>query len=299
MTISIWYPQMIDRIHMTISIGKNTHLYGVLIGQLTGMKDIQSNLVPKGKITVSKQKYVTRLGYYPADKKRKIAELEIGSTKSSHMYFKLGLYPSKFQSNEFATFKEHMEILFQITYDLMFHTARVSYIELAADSMTHQFQTFIPFRQRINWSRAWPLEDVEKSTVNLGSELSKKRFCIYDKAKELADKKCAGKHKIRTRFEARLRHIGMSASDIQEHLPNPFSCLEIASLAKAREASTSAEWHSFLDRCLEDGSAQALSQCTKPARKQYTTALRTCAVTWWNPDYLWQVLPRALDAIAP
>lgn len=299
MTISIWYPQIIDRIHMTISIGKNTHLYGVLIGQLSGMEDIQSVLVPKGKITVFKQKYVTRLGYYPSDKKRKIADLEIGSTKSNHMYFKLGLYPSKFQSNEFAIFKEHMEILFQITYDLMFHTARVSYIELAADSMTHKFQTFIPFRQRINWSKTWPLEDLKKSTVNLGSELSKKRFCIYNKAKELADKKCAGKHKIRTRFEARLRHIGMSASDIQEHLPNPFSCLEIASLAKAREVSTSVEWHSFLDRCLEDGSAQALSQCTKPVRKQYTMALRTCAVTWWNPDYLWQVLPRALNAIAP
>lgn len=299
MTISSWYAQIIDRIHMTISIGKNANLYGVLIGQLMGMKDIQSDLVPKGKITVSKQKYVTRLGYYPLDKKRKIADLEIGSTKTSHMYFKLVLYPSKFQSNEFSQFKEYLEILFQIPYDLMFHTAKVSYIELAADSMTYQFHTFIPFRPHINLSEVWPLEVVEKSTVYLGSNLSKKRFCIYDKAKELADKKCAGKHKIRTRFEARLHHIGMAASDIQEHLPNPFSCLEIANLAKAREASTSAEWHGFLDRCLEDGSAHALSQCTKPVRKQYMSALRTCAVTWWNPDYLWQALPRALDAIAP
>jgi len=299
MTISIWYPQIIDRIHMTISIGKNSHLYGVLIGQLTGMKDIQSNLVPNGKITVSKQKYVTRLGYYPSDKKRKIADLEIGSTKSSHMYFKLGIYPSKFQSNEFAIFKEHLEILFQIPYDLMFHTAKVSYIELAADSMTHRFQTFIPFRQRINLSEAWPLGDVERSTVYLGSKLSKKRLCIYNKAKELADKKCVGKYRIRTRFEARLRHIGISASEIQEHLPNPFSCLEIANLAKARDVSTSAEWHCFLDQCLDVGSATALSQCTKPVRMQYMMALRTCAPKWWNPDYLWQVLPRALEAIAP
>lgn len=298
MTISIWYPLIVDRIHMTISIGKNTNLYGVLIGQIAGMKDIQSDLVPKGKITVSKQKYVTRLGYYPADKKRKIAELEIGSTKSGHMYFKLGLYPSKFKSHEFAKLKDHLETLFQISYDVIFHDARVSYIELAADSMTYPMNTFIPFRQRINFSKVWK-QHGEKGSIYLGSNLSKKRFCFYDKAKQLTDAKCAGEHKIRTRLEARLRHIGMAAFQISEHLPNPFSCLEIADLARARDVSTAVEWQGFLDQCLEDGSAHALSQCPKPVRKKYMTMLRTCAATWWNPDYLWQVLPRALEVIAP
>lgn len=299
MTVSIWYPQIIDRIHMTIGISKNSHLYSVLIGQLFGMKDIKNDLVPKGMITVSKKKYVTRLDYYPADKKRKIAELEIGSTKSKHMYFKLCLYPSKFRFNEFSKFKEHMEIFFQIPYDLMFHTANVSYIELAADSMTYQFHTFIPFRQRINSSKGWPLGDGEKSTVILGGNLSKKRFCVYNKTKELADKKCTGKHKIRTRFEARLRQIGMSAAYIVEHLPNPFSCLEIADLAKSRDASPSAEWHEFLDQCLKGGSASALSGCPKSLRKKYMVMLRACAATWWDPDYLWQGLPWALEVLAP
>lgn len=298
MTISIWYPQIVDRIHMTISIPKKSKLYGVLIGQLLGMKDIQSDLVPKGKITISKQQYITRLGYYPSDKKRKIADLEIGSTKSGHMYFKLGLYPSKFQSKEFSKFKDHLETLFQIPYDVMFYTAKVAYIELAADSMTHQFHTFIPFCQRINCSKGWP-EEGEKNTMYLCSKLSKKRFCIYNKAKQLTDSKCAGKHKIRTRFEARLRHIGMAASEITEHLPNPFSCLEIADLPKARALSADLQWQSFLDQCLEEGSAYALSQCQKPIRKKYMAKLRDAAVTWWNPDYLWQVLPTALEAISP
>lgn len=298
MTISIWYPQIVDRIHMTITITKSSKLYGVLLGQLTGMNDMQSDLVPKGKITVFKQQYVTRLGYYPADKKRKIAELEMGSTKSGHMYFKLGLYPSKFRPGEFAKFKEHLEQLFQISYKVMFHKARVSYIELAADSMTYESCTFIPFRQRINHSEVW-LDNGKQGSLYLGSKLSKKRFCIYNKAKQLTDSKCAGKHKIRTRFEARLRHIGMSASEITEHLPNPFSCLEIADLPKARALSADLQWQSFLDQCLEEGSAYALSQCQKPIRKKYMAMLRTAAATWWNPDYLWQVLPKALEVIAP
>ncbi|PKO61223.1 MAG: hypothetical protein CVU24_09655 [Betaproteobacteria bacterium HGW-Betaproteobacteria-18] len=283
---------------MTISISKKSQLYGVLIGQMMGMKDIQSDLVPKGKITISKQQYITRLGYYPSDKKRKIADLEIGSTKSGHMYFKLVLYPSKFQSKEFSKFKDHLETLFQIPYDVMFYTAKVAYIELAVDSLTHQFHTFIPFRQKINWSKGWP-EEGEKNTMYLGSKLSKKRFCIYNKAKHLTDSKCAGKHKIRTRFEARLRHIGMAASEITEHLPNPFSCLEIADLPKARALSADLQWQSFLDQCLEVGSASSLKQCQKLIRKKYMTMLRDVAVTWWNPDYLWQVLPTALEVIAP
>jgi len=300
MTVSIWYRQIIDRIHMSISLGKSPQLYGVLIGQLTGMKDIQSDLVPKGKITVSAKKYVTRLGYYPADKKRKIAELEMGSTKSGHMYFRLGLYPSKFMPGEFAIFREHLELLFQMPYDVLFQQARVSYLELAADSLTYKLGSFIPFRSRINHSKIWKLNGVPHGTLWLGSLLSKLKFSCYNKGKQLMDTGCAEHEVVRTRIEARLRHVGMTAAELLEKLPNPFISLEIADVLKAREISTDPDWHLFLDQCLyEVGSAAALSQCSKSTRKKYIAMLRASAADWWKPSFLWKGLAPAIAAIAP
>lgn len=282
---------------MTVGISKSDQQYGALIGQLSGMKDIEKDLVPKGKITLFKNLHVTRIGYYP-DKKRKIAELTVGASKSGHMYFLMGLYPSQFQPGEFSTFKEHLEIFFQIPYKMWFEKARVSYLELAADSMSHERHTVIPFRERINFSTVWKANG-HKGSLYLGSKMSKKRFCIYDKAKQLVDKGCAGKHKIRTRFEARLRHTGVSASEIAEGLPNPFSCLEIADLARARSLSPDVHWQAFLDQCEEDGSAIALSQCHKSKRKIYMARFRACAPSWWKPDFLWRDIKWAVEVIAP
>jgi hypothetical protein len=300
MAISIWYWQIIDRIHMSIGLTKSPQQYGVLIGQLTGMKDIQSDLVPKGKITVFESKHITRLGYYPADKKRKIAELEMGATKTGHMYFRLGLYPSKFKPGEFTTFREHLELLFQLQYDKLFQQARVSYLELAADSLTYQLGSFIPFRARINHSMIWKSDGVPHGTLYLGSHLSKKRFCCYNKAKHLLDSGDAGQEAIRTRIEARLRHIGMSTSEIPEKLPNPFTSLEIADVLKARKVSDDPNWQSFLDQCLYgDGSATALSQCSKSTRKEYVAMLRASPADWWKPSFLWKGLGPAISDIAP
>ncbi len=297
MPVSAWKSPIVDRIHMTVGISKSDLQYGVLIGQLSGMKDIKKDLVPKGKITLFKDQHVTRIGYYP-DKKRKIAELTVGASKSGHMYFRMSLYPSKFLPGEFSTFKEHLEILFQIPYKTWFEKARVSYLELAADSLTHERHTVIPFRERINASKVWKSNGL-KSTLRLGSTKSKKRFYMYDKAKQLAETGCAGKHKVRTRFEARLRHIGMTASQIATDLPNPFSPIEIADVAKARCLSTDIAWQAFLDDCEVAGSAHTLAQCTKHARKKYMTRLRACSAPWWNPDFLWKGIHSALEVVAP
>jgi hypothetical protein len=297
MSISIWHRQIVDRIIMNIGIGSSSELYGVLIGQLMEMKGLQSHLVPNGKITISKQKYVTRLGYYPT-KNRKIADLTVGSSKSKHMYFSLGLYPSKFAPSEFAVLKEHLDLMFQIPYKLLFDEGNVAYLELAADSLTHATHTFIPFRAHTHKSQI-PKESEEKSTVYLGSKTSKKRFCSYNKAKQLFETGCPGTHKLRTRFEVRLRHIGMTASQIATDLPNPFSPIEIADIAKARCLSTDIAWQAFLDDCEVAGSAHTLAQCPKHTRKKYMTRLRACSAPWWNPDFLWKGIHSALEVVAP
>jgi hypothetical protein len=103
MSVNIWRWLLVDRIHISVNVSK--YLHGVVVTQLKGMKDIQADLVPDGKITVFHKKFSTRLDYCPT-KKKKIADIEIGATKSGHGYFRLGLYPSKFEPGEFEHFKE-------------------------------------------------------------------------------------------------------------------------------------------------------------------------------------------------
>jgi hypothetical protein len=92
----------------------------------------------------------------------------------------------------------------------------------------------------------------------------------------------------------------MSTSEIPEKLPNPFASLEIADALKARKVSDDPNWQSFLDQCVySDGSAKALSQCSKSTRKEYVTRLRASSVDWWKPDFLWKGLDQAMAVIAP
>ena len=153
MALTIWVKLQIDRINISVGIG-SSDLYNFVIAQLYGMKDLQKELVPNGKITIKVGHYRTRLNYYA--KKLRIAEIEIGMTKLKHRYFKLGLSPSKFGPGDFDKFKETLSILLpDFCYAKLFETGRVSYIELAADSMSHKAHSFIPFRRRCNVSSVY------------------------------------------------------------------------------------------------------------------------------------------------
>lgn len=162
----------IDRIHMSVSV-TSKDLYGFVIAQLHGMKDLQSELLPNGKITVRIEKYLTRMSYYP-NKKRKIAEIEIGTTKSKHKYFRLSLFPSQFGSGEFENFKEVLALMLpEFNYQKLYSTAKVSYIELAADSASQAQHSFIHFRAKCNSSEIIPESDGTKGSTYVGSKLVK------------------------------------------------------------------------------------------------------------------------------
>ena len=293
--VNIWIWMQVDRIHISVGVGKELH--GLIVSLLDGLKDAQTDWVPNGKITITKHQYHRRLNYYPV-KGRKIADMEIGATKSKQGYFRLGLYPSKFGPGEFQHFKEMLELLMPFSYEKLFETGRVSYIELAQDSLTHVAHTYIPFRARCNCSSIYADESGKGSTY-LGSKASSLRFCVYDKHKQQVEKKLPAAYETRTRFESRSRHIGLSPFELTEKMVNPFKWLEIADLQAAREASKEKAWQQFLDLCVEIGSASALAQQVKQQRKQFMKMLRAVAVPWWNPQDVWQGFPRALKTIAP
>lgn len=298
MSLSIWKPLLIDRIHIAVSI-VSSELYSFAWGQLNGIEDLKTELVPDGTIKIFKNKYVTRLSYYPI-KKRMIASIEIGTTKSKHRYFRLGLYPSKFQQGEFERFKEILsELLPEFKYQQLYETGKVSYIELAADSLTHAAHSFIPFRRRCNHSSIYVDKTGSKGSIYLGSVKSNLRFCIYDKRKQQLEKKAAVTHSKYTRIESRSRHIKLSPCELLSKMDNPFTKLQIADLHIARHTSQNNEWQSFLNDCLEDGSAQALANLPKSQRAKFMKILNTTAVPWWRPNSVWGGLSKALTAISP
>ena len=151
MALHAWRYLVIDRIHISVGIGSK-ELHGFAVSQLKGLKDIQNDLVPNGKITLSLNDYVTRLNYYPT-KKLKAAEIAVGVTKSKHCYFRLGLYPAKFQKGQFEHFKKMLgDLLPDFCYPKLFETGRVSYVEWAVDSLSHAAHSFIPFRAKCSCS---------------------------------------------------------------------------------------------------------------------------------------------------
>ncbi len=296
MSITVWKTTMIDRIHMSISVSKSLH--GYLVSILKGLPQMQSDYVPNGKITITEQHYLTRLNWYPA-KNRKIAELEIGSTKSGHRYFRLGLYPSKFRSDEFEHFKWLFTTLMPWPYAKLYEGARVSYVELAADSLTHMAHSFIPFRPQCWYSAIYVDGKGEPGTTYLGSKTSALRFRIYDKHRQLQQKGLPSAYQKHTRFEAVARHTGLTPDELASKMHNPFARLEVADLLTAQQMSKAKPWQDFLVQCLAVGSAAALANCYPNQRRHYVKHLRKAAAPWWKPEERWQGMPNALKVIAP
>ncbi|MBC3833599.1 replication initiation factor domain-containing protein [Undibacterium amnicola] len=288
---------MIDRIHLNVKIPSN-ELYSFALGQLEGIRELKHRLVPKGNISISKGKYLTRLNYYPT-KKNLAANIIVATTKKKHRYFQLCLYPSKFKIGEFKKFSESLAMFFDIfTYENLFTNSRISYVEFAIDSLTHTAHDFIPYRRRCNMSEIFVEHDGTMGSTYLGSTKSDTRFCIYDKKKQL-EKSSPVPEKTRTRIEARLRNVSMPPCELISKMKNPFLTLQIADLKKAKQLTEEIEWQSFLLRCLETGSAKALSELKKAQRKAFNSRLDSVRASWWNPNYVWKYFENALLRIAP
>ena len=297
MSLELWRPLLIDRISMNLEIDKND-LYSFAWEQLRGIHDLQKQLLPEGKITLKKEQYATRIGYYP-NKKRKIADIELGQAYQ-HRYLKLTLYPPKFAGNEFAELKELLGILLpEFRYENFFLHSRVAYIELACDSLTHPAHSFIPFRAKSNNSLIFVDGLGGKGSTYLGSTTSYLPFCIYDKAKQLKESKQTVPYKVHTRLESRVRKLNLPPVELSLKMLNPFEKLWIADVSLARSLWTDTHWLSFLDSCENIGSAASLAKMPKASRKVFMSRLFMARAKWWRPHDHWKGIESALTKIAP
>ncbi len=109
---------------------------------------------------------------------------------------------------------EVLSLLSPITYQQLYETGKVSYIELAADSLSHTAHSFIPFRPKCGHSTIYIDEKGELGTTYLGSVTSALRFRVYDKHKQQVEQNIAPAHQKQTRFEAISRHTGLVSTEL-------------------------------------------------------------------------------------
>lgn len=296
--MAVALPLVIDRIHMTVGV-TSKKLYSYLISQLYGLLDIQGTLLPKGKLSIIKEDYETRLDFWPV-KGRKIAEVICGSTKSKHLYFKLVLYPAKFRHGEFEHIKFLIEVLLsKWSYPILFSTANVPYVEIARDFLNKDYLAYFPYFPGARKSEVVFEKNGDKGSTYIGAYSSSKRFNIYDKARQLTSKK-GGSNFIRLmRVEARLKKTGLKPFELLEKLENPFDGLEFLSAEKLLCISDDDGWAVFVEQCRCVGTAQALYECEKQVRKIYKARLASAKVDWWDASKAWEGWPNAFAAILP
>lgn len=288
----------IDRIHMTIGV-TGGDAYSFLIAQLYGLLDSSLNLLPNGTFKLSKEKYRKRLSFCP-EKNRVTADLIVGVTKSKHQYLTLVLYPSKFSSGDFERIRFVLDTLFpDWSYEMLFAEAKISYIEIARDILNKHAASFLPYHPAARTSMFYKNKDGSNGAAYLGSVKSNKRYCVYDKAKQLIETQGKSKFTKRMRVEARLRKTGLTASQLADGLKNPFQGLELIEIQKLLSISSETDWVSFVEECCSSGTAHALKLCDKKLRKLYKFRLVSAKVGWWNPKQWWAQLPSALAVIQP
>jgi hypothetical protein len=297
--VSIFIELVVDRIRLSVVIGSG-ELYSFAVDQLFEMEALQKDFLPTGVIRVKSKYSSTRLDYYPV-KGRKIADIEVLTGKGKVRYFWLGLYPSKFKKGEFEKLKEVLALFLEpFEYVKLFHTARVSYIELAVDSLSFKNHSFVPFVGKLQDSYVYTDQSGEKGSIYLGSESGRFRFIFYDKAKEIKEKlKQVPKYSIQTRVEARVRGCGLTADELSLKLKNPFVRVEIAEPSKFGSACDNADFKTFISRCSEIGYCSARRELPIKIQRAYLKLLRDAQAWWWNPKKIWQNLDQALTVIAP
>lgn len=298
--MAMYLPMVIDRIHMNVVIPSKA-LHSFLWDQLYEMKALQKELIPNGKLKLRKEHSTTYLDVWPSSG-RKIAELVVGfakKKKSTH-YFKLVLYPSKFRQGEFVWLENLMALLLGgLTYSAMFLNAKVTYLELAIDCLNKNNADYLPHSAKARRSYVYPEKSGYKGSQYVGSLDSERRFCFYDKARQLKEKQGGSPFHKLVRMEARLKKTGLKVFELYEELKNPFEHLELLSLQCLREAAEDVEWSAFLDACESQGIALSLWACDEETRALYKNRLQAAKVQWWDPAKAWKGWPEAFRSLLP
>ena len=132
----------------------------------------------------------------------------------------IGFTPSKFSDEDWADFLSLLTIMFPGGPEQVWSGYRVSQLEVAVDVQVpfHELICLAPKVTEID------LQYLKRGTLYLGHEYGRRRYCIYDKRKQLAETSDVDLGHEMTRVEVRLRHTGKVLGQL-ESIVRPFGNL--------------------------------------------------------------------------
>ena len=311
MTVNIARKLVVDRIAIKLVLGAPEYVQFIREA-MESMEEMESTLLPSGRIILRKNQYQWRLDYYPQyiwkkAGRRKIVDLILGAYKAPGKkaidhYLRLTLYPSQFRGEEFQHFKHTLDLLFDMfTYDMFYMVGMVTYLELAWDTLSHKNHEFLPYRKWCTKSEIQVEDTGFHGTLYVGSKSSSLWFRVYDKVKQLKDTGKSTKVEILpcTRIEAVLQSLGRTPAKLLEIDENPFKRLQIADLQQVKAIELGDDWKAFIAESLHVGVPRALKERPDKVRSKYLSMLDDCQVKWWKPDWVWKQLPGAVAILMP
>jgi arginyl-tRNA--protein-N-Asp/Glu arginylyltransferase len=99
---------IVDTIDQVVTVPDSLFKFLCTVPQ--GWKDIQSDLVPAGKIEVLVKAYSTMMQYW-VTKKNLLAQIEVGATKMNGKFFKLTVHPGHYSKEQFHLFQQYLRVL--------------------------------------------------------------------------------------------------------------------------------------------------------------------------------------------
>jgi len=128
--------------------------------------------------------------------------------------------PALLAQDDWVDFNSLIETMFNFGVKEVWEEFKVSKLEVAMD-------VAIPFAEMVCFSPGITATDtscLKDGTMYIGARYGRRSFCIYDKRKQLLEKKKFKLGKDLTRVEVRLRSLGKSLSQFA-NLDNPFGKL--------------------------------------------------------------------------
>ncbi|MDR3369580.1 hypothetical protein [Rhodoferax sp.] len=292
MAVVIAQKQKIDRMRVTIPLNHLQSSMAMCI--VNAPTDVATTL----KLKPWRGKYRTGLMLRSDDGLYSLAQVIAGINKNGQRYFQWELWPDNLSPeghrltlNAFLDVWDTFAMNFDPVFDLghVLDTGKVSYLELARDFVGVTMGSILPWTVRARVGTVYAPHDTDNpggtiypiGTSYIGSEESPRRYCIYDKKKELIDGGKPCPYLSLTRIEARLSGLCIGVSDLAS-LPDQFQLLNVASVSKAKALSNDKPWQGFIHDAIDSGTVDAFSVLSKRHKKKYKAQLLDCTPTWWS-----------------
>lgn len=196
--------------------------------------------------------------------------------------------PSMFGNDMWAEFIGAMDVLFEFGAAYVWENFRVSSLEIAYD-VKAKFQGVVCIAPGVTTINS---NDLDKGTLYLGNEYAHRSYCIYDKRKQLFEKKKVDLPEERTRIEVTLRSLGMTLGQIVV-LDRPFGNLLAVRrelLEKlAKKYSGDVAVLNFIESIFAGKIAQeAYLELNSGGRKRVAQVLRQHAFTLHSDGDVWK-----------